>query len=417
MSSIMSDTNSLQAICRNFVDAVRVARQMQKDRSDFTTLSKIFTVPAEEPWPKHLQGQTLFSANIRCFYKTKKIDATIIDELDALCFVWDPQDHQRNMELLAFKTYLSLHDDLCVPSMFVVPNLDPKWPKDTWNMHLGLVAKTIRSSWKSLPDAQRKTLIDLGFIWQDVELTADSRIAACEWFKQINGHFIVPENFVVPKDDPAWPETLHNIPLGMIVAEMKRASHKIQPSEYVALKKLGMTFDNVDSVVWEEKIQALVIYNQIHGDLLVPSRYKVPVNETRWPKSMCGMGLGGIVSRLRRESNNVCQERYNQLKNMGFVWDMDEYMWTRKIKALQTYKELYGNLRIPQVFNVPMHDSKWPKETWGFKLGRAIDKLREYRATLTPERFEMLTEMGFVWRCRRKRRQKSKKTVMSPQEM
>ncbi|KAF0685958.1 Aste57867_22210 [Aphanomyces stellatus] len=401
----------MNAICQNFLDAARIARDVQKDRSDYTTLPKIFKVPTEAPWPEHLQGRTLFTANIRCFYKTKKIDAAIVDELNALRFVWDPQEHQRNMEFLAFSTYRAIYGDLCVPSMFVVPDLDPKWPKDTWNMHLGVITKTVRSSWKTLLETQRDSLVKLGFVWKDIQWTMDSRIAAFKWFKQVHGHITIPENFVVPSDDTTWPSNLWGIPLGVIAAEMESTVHKLQPEEFTALKELGMKFDNVDRVMWEEKVQALIIYGQIHGDLLVPSRFKVPNQDPRWHRAMWGMGLGGIVSRLRRDAKIVSRDRYNQLLKLGFVWDMDEFLWTRKLKALETYKALYGDLKIPQVFNVPMHDPKWPQETWGFKLGRSICRLREYHSALSPERVELLSKMGFIWRCRRKRQQKPDKTL------
>ncbi|RHY68360.1 hypothetical protein DYB26_009629 [Aphanomyces astaci] len=396
-----------EAICRKFLDAARVARDIQRDRSDYTQFPKIFTVPTEAPWPAHLQGETLFSANLRCLYKTKMIDDTTLDEFNALHFVWDPVEHQRNMEICALQAYRAVFGHVRVPSLFVVPDNDDQWPKDTWTLPLGVITKTLRSSWTSLPETSRAALEQVGIHQTDVAWPMASQVAAFKWFKQAHGHVDIPGDFVVPsQEDTMWPSTLWGLPLGLVASDLQANPLKLSQAEYTELKALGVAFEGVDTVHWDEKVQALIVYGKIYGDLLVPSRFKVPKNDMQWPNSMWGMGLGGVVSRLRRDASVVPADRYKQLLDMGFVWNMDEFVWNLKIRALETYKALYGDLKVPQVFNVPTHDSRWPPESRGYKLGRAIDRLREYRGILPRHRIDQLSAMGFVWRCRRQRQPK-----------
>ena len=44
-------------------------------------------------------------------------------------------------------------------------------------------------------------------------------------------------------------------------------------------------------------------------------------------------------------------------------------------QALQTYKDLYDDLMVPQQFIVP-ESLPWPKETWGLRLGARVNSIR-----------------------------------------
>jgi hypothetical protein len=44
--------------------------------------------------------------------------------------------------------------------------------------------------------------------------------------------------------------------------------------------------------------------------------------------------------------------------------------------ALQTYKDLNGNMLVSQKFVVPTDDIIWSEETWGMKLGSVVSDIR-----------------------------------------
>lgn len=42
------------------------------------------------------------------------------------------------------------------------------------------------------------------------------------------------------------------------------------------------------------------------------------------------------------------------------------------IIAVQTYRQLYGDMHVPRRFIVPSNDRMWPQETWSLDLGSAM---------------------------------------------
>jgi hypothetical protein len=122
----------------------------------------------------------------------------------------------------------------------------------------------------------------------------------------------------------------------------------------------------------------------------VPLNFVVP-NEIPWEDALVGLKLGSIVRNIRRYSKTFKPDRLQKLNELGFVWCVDDHLWENKWKALETYKRLHGHLLVPQAFNVPDNDMLWPAQTWGMKLGRVVDKLREYAGNLTHEKTEALT--------------------------
>jgi hypothetical protein len=87
------------------------------------------------------------------------------------------------------------------------------------------------------------------------------------------------------------------------------------------LNKIGFIYNSHD-VVWEERLQELILFKQIHGHCIVPSNYQPNVQLAIWTK------------RQRRQykkfqegsSSSMTTERIAKLEAIGFVWDC------RKIK-------------------------------------------------------------------------------------
>ena len=94
-----------------------------------------------------------------------------------------------------------------------------------------------------------------------------------------------------------------------------------------------------------------------------------------------------------------------ELDALGFVWDDLARRWEEVRDALVTYKELHGNLQVPDKFAVPS-EAPWPKGAWGVKLGLSVKNIRHngdfvWRgnyAETHPERRAELDAMGFRWR-------------------
>eukprot|EP01033_Poteriospumella_lacustris_P023385 gene23385-biopygen8751 len=79
---------------------------------------------------------------------------------------------------------------------------------------------------------------------------------------------------------------------------------------------------------------------------------------------------------LRAKKKRLSPAQVEQLDNAGMVWSDAEYQVGRIERGLTTYKAMYGNVRIPQLFVVPHGDGRWDRDLWDMKLGSAIDSVR-----------------------------------------
>ena len=88
-------------------------------------------------------------------------------------------------------------------------------------------------------------------------------------------------------------------------------------------------------------------------------------------------------------------------------------------QALLTYKELKGDLLVPQAFIVPSEEP-WPEFTWGLKLGARVNAIRSQGTLVanSPERRDMLDQIGFEWELPSavKRRKKNELAGISPED-
>lgn len=220
--------------------------------------------------------------------------------------------------------------------------------------------------------------------------------------------------------------------LGQKVGQIRSTGKYIDNNERrrKQLEKLGFvwrlrseTQGAVDSVEipFEQIYNALVVYrNEVQGDgpLTVPVEFTVPDSDP-WPESTRNLPLGRSVQKLRSKTylrnNEGAKEK---LIELGFQLDSkaaaNDIRFHNVYTALGRYKEIYGDLLVPQPFEVPTDSSDWPESTWGLRLGARVNAIRSQGTFIktNPSRREMLDEIGFVWSPpeseRRKRGRKSK---------
>lgn len=48
----------------------------------------------------------------------------------------------------------------------------------------------------------------------------------------------------------------------------------------------------------------------------------------------------------------------------------------KEFDGIRQYKDIYGNLQVPDDFVVPTADFSWPEETWGMQLGKIVDTIK-----------------------------------------
>jgi len=249
-------------------------------------------------------------------------------------------------------------------------------------------------------------------------------------YKAAYGDLRVPTRFVVPSMPP-WPEAAWGMKLGSKVSQIRGEGKYIDNNlkRREKLDKLGFVWrlraetkaakDNSE-ISFDQIYDALVVYKKefnVGGELTVPLQFTVPETDP-WPDNTKGLPLGRCISKLRTKSflkqNPEAEEK---LKTIGFQFDTkvaaNDIRFQNVYKALTRYKEVYGDLLVPQPFEVPEESSEWPEETWGLRLGARVNAIRSQGTFVkaNEDRRQMLDDIGFVWSPpeseRRKRGRKS----------
>ncbi|KAH9114483.1 hypothetical protein LEN26_013040 [Aphanomyces euteiches] len=283
-----------------------------------------------------------------------------------------------------------------LPKHFVVP-IDAAYPARLHGMHLNTAQ--VRAYYKHgnlHPDAIA-ALQAIHFVFDVNEHKWQVKLAAFQTYKALYGDMKIQQDFVVPTDDPQWPLETWGMRLGLVVRSLRQKTH-MPASRMRELEELGFVW-NILEQSWEIKLQALQTYKAIYGNLLVPYSFKTPPeSDGVWPKATCNLKLGHAVHNLRQNVGDMPAARRDLLNSIGFVWDCMELGWDIKVKALTTYKSLYGDIAVPYGFRIPRNDPLWPPETWDLRLGPAVHNIRQSGPeALAVDRRNQLDRLGFVW--------------------
>ena len=182
---------------------------------------------------------------------------------------------------------------------------------------------------------------------------------------------------------------------------------------------------------YQSAIAVLQQFHSEHGHLAIPHSYIVPSTST-YPREFHNKKLASIVYNMKWWSHHVSKkpERVYELNQLEFVWERLQTNWNLVLEALVVYKSIYGHVRVPTSFVVPIpskgsgakeqKDDKeqieqngiddsylesnhvWPKSTWGIPLGNCVHRIRTRGDFLRGEdtvfsRRRQLDSLGFVW--------------------
>ena len=260
----------------------------------------------------------------------------------------------------ALEQYFAIHGDLLVPQNFVVASENP-WPPETHGLKLGKITTAIRTgnAWRQKKAELRK----MGFVFDNVrKLRWKTQVyPALRRYKELHGDLQVPINFVVPNFNE-YPIATHGVKLGLIVKSIRDKNY--YKSNRQDLEDMGFEYQSKINLRWNKKIlPALLTYQRLHGDLLVPASFVVPKNSP-WPEVTHDLNLGSIVNHIR--NNGLWESKHEQLEQMGFQFgDYLESVWIKEIyPAFVAFKEIFGHLRVPKDFIVPS-EPPWPTDSYG----------------------------------------------------
>lgn len=125
---------------------------------------------------------------------------------------------------------------------------------------------------------------------------------------------------------------------------------------------------------WDDMFEDLSAYKSQYGNCNVPGQWKQNAKLSSW------------VFTQRQRKATLSTEKIDKLNALGFVWDVNDFLWDRRFQELKKYKER---------FNHTMILTEYKDE---FKLLYAwISNQRMFysKKRMAKERIVMLEEMGF----------------------
>ncbi|RLN20549.1 hypothetical protein BBJ28_00013621 [Nothophytophthora sp. Chile5] len=252
----------------------------------------------------------------------------------------------------------------------------------------------------------KKTLFNVGDHWT-LPVWEDKVAPALRTFERLEGHFLVPQAFVVPSGDTRWPETTWGYQLGGAVKTLRHRQPRLKEKlpAHVLDDLAKMTFVwNVIQFKWDSMFMpALRHFREIHGHADVPCRFAVAKDDEEWPKLSRGIRLGAMVNSIRSRSafpKQVAQSA-DELERLGFVSDSTLHGrdWKTKVfPSLEVFHSKHGHCVVKRPFVVPSAPP-WPEKAWGMRLGSVVNSIRShghYAAQVAQDR-DRLIEMRFAW--------------------
>lgn len=154
-------------------------------------------------------------------------------------------------------------------------------------------------------------------------------------------------------------------------------------------KTKATRFRDYQNDAWSQQYEALLEFKQKHGHCHVPHTYEDNPSLSRWAKRQRYQ----YKRKLENKQSSMSDARQQKLDDVGFVWDLQTMVWQERFNELVEYKKIHGDCNVPCRFEENPTLGMWVKcQRRQYKLFRSGQLSR-----LTPERFQLLTNMGFTW--------------------
>ena len=268
-------------------------------------LPRRYPVPESSSYPSIWHSVDLAGTvyNMRWWQRHVKNQPDRVSELNRMGFVWERLQPEWNLILESLIVYKALDGNVLVPSTFIVPNDDDRWPKACWGISLGNSVYKIRNRGDHLggnnPNAwsRRQQLDAIGFVWDVQELRFSKFSSALQLFGRIEqqqqqqqsmsssstihtGALKVPSQFVIPRSS-RYPNELWGYRLGERCTQVRQKELYIKghPHRLQILGDLGfyVTGGSNNNLRWLEVVHAAAVYSQMNNNKLeVPTKFVVP---------------------------------------------------------------------------------------------------------------------------------------------
>jgi superfamily II DNA or RNA helicase len=199
-----------------------------------------------------------------------------------------------------------------------------------------------------------------------LESSWDINFGKLQKFKEEHGDCRVPNSYDSNRPLAAWVKNQRqNYRKGILTAE-----------RIAKLEKLGFEWE-VTTARWDELFDDLIKYKEETGDYKVPTIYKPNQELAYWV----------TVQRRSYKNGTLSKDKITRLKEIGFTLDVYNEVWEIRFNDLLSYKDKYGDCRVPNSFKENKMLGVWVANQ------RSLNSKRK----LSAERIALLDSVGFIW--------------------
>ena len=309
--------------------------------------------------------------------KSSYMTSERIKALDSIGMVWDGLDFAWMQNYNAAMNYYKKHGDLLPPIHYVDEN-----GVRLYDWLISVRSEHRRGITSYLSDERIEALNQIGMEWRNPN--------EVRWYES----YSMAQNYFCEHGDIEMPfqyKTPSGYGLGAWINQQKKKYREGKLGEpYISLlNQLDIKWEKSSKAyTWDEMFEIAEQYYLEHGDLVVPSDYRIN-----------GIWIARWVSDQRQRYNGnqnppLTDEQIGRLESIGMFWGTkSDREWERNFREAKAYFDEHGDLAVPLKFVTNS----------GFRLGYWIGRIRQAangdssRMTLTPERVKQLDSIGMIW--------------------
>ena len=236
----------------------------------------------------------------------------------------------------------------------------------------------------------------------------EQRYNELKQYKTIHGNTNVPQSYRENTQLGRWVRR-QRLEYGSVInsstgdSDIDSNANTSELTQYRIQKLMDVDFVfHLKRDVWYQRLEELKEFQSMHGHVRVPQPQSQ--SQSQLGLSSQNIALGSWVrnqramyNRLINENdqnqgddsshtyNFLTEERIELLNSVGFCWDVQEENWLEHYEKLVLFHQEHGNVHVP---------SRYRKDP---ALSRFVQHQRRNKASLTPERINLLEELDFCW--------------------
>jgi hypothetical protein len=171
------------------------------------------------------------------------------------------------------------------------------------------------------------------------------------------------KNFIIPSNDPRWPQDCAGVNLGQVVVDIRRKRSFKSSIQTEILNNLHFPW-KATSARFAHVLEGLAVYRTQYGDKPIKSNFMVPIVS----------GTRGIQGLLEEEDDcdDTSNTTFDALREQENIWKSRQRSSGGVIGIMNDSGKSYIAARAKAV-----EDSPWPVHLMGFRLGKALRLLTD----------------------------------------